>query len=145
MNRMVKRDITLSDGEVLPAGARIMVSDDKVHDPASFPEPAKFNVARFLRLREQPGEENRHQFVTTTSDHMGFGHGQHACPGRFFASNEIKILLCFLLLKYDLRRAGGQTKPTHMSFENAKFTDPSLQVEIRRRREEINLSRPLSE
>lgn len=144
MNRMVKQNITLSDGEILPAGARIMVSDDKVNDPTSFPEPAKFDVARFQRLREQPGEENRHQFVTTTSDHMGFGHGQHACPGRFFASNEIKILLCFLLLRYDLRLAGDRSNPTHMMFENAQFSNPSLKVEIRRRREEIDLSNPLS-
>lgn len=144
MNRLVKHDITLSDGAVLPAGARIMVSDDKVHDPTSFPQPERFDAARFQRLREQPGEENRHQFVTTTSDHMGFGHGQHACPGRFFASNEIKILLCFLLLKYDLRHVPGQAQPNYMDFETARFSSPSTQVEVRRRTEEIDLRDPVA-
>lgn len=144
MNRLVKHDITLSNGEVLPRGARIMVNDDKVNDPDSFPDPGKFDAARFQRLREQPGEENRHQFVTTTSDHMAFGHGQHACPGRFFASNEMKILLCFLLLKYDIRHVIGQARPKHMNFETARFADPSTQVEIRRRTEEIDLGNPQS-
>lgn len=99
MHRLVKKDITLSDGNVLSAGTRIMVSDDRAHDASIWPGPLTFDAARFLRLREQPGEENRHQFVTTTATLLGFGHGQHACPGRFFASNEMKVLLCFLLLQ----------------------------------------------
>lgn len=82
MNRLVKSPVTLSDGTTLPAGTRIMVSDDKVHDDTVFPEASKFDVARFMNLRQQPGNENKHQFVTTTAEHMGFGHGQHACPGK---------------------------------------------------------------
>lgn len=84
MNRLVKSPITLSDGTVLPAGTRIMVSNDKVNDSDVFPEAEKFDVARFMTLRQLPGNENKHQFVTTTAEQMGFGHGQHACPGKIF-------------------------------------------------------------
>ena len=138
MNRLAKEAITLSDGTVLPAGCRIMVSDDKVHDQAVYPEPAKFDVARFLHLRNQPGNENKHQFVTTTSTHMGFGHGQHACPGRFFASNEIKIALCFLLVRYEFRFVPGEDVKKDLEFETVNSTNPSLKVQMRRRVEETD-------
>lgn len=142
MNRLVKKDITLTNGSVLPAGSRIMVSDDKTADASTYPEPEKFDPARFLRLRSQPGEENRHQFVTTTAEHMGFGHGQHACPGRFFASNEIKILFCFLLLKYDFRYVPDAPKPHNLEIEASMVTHPNCKIQIRRRQEEFDLLRP---
>lgn len=44
----------------------------------------------------------KHQSITTGSENLSFGHGQHACPGRFFASNEIKVLLVEMLKRYDL-------------------------------------------
>ncbi|KAF2719878.1 cytochrome P450 [Polychaeton citri CBS 116435] len=142
MNRKVKQPITLSDGTVLPNESRIMISDDKVNDPETFPNPKKFDATRFLHLRQQPGEENRHQYVTTTSDHMGFGHGSHACPGRFFASNEIKIALCFLLLRYDFKFLEGEGRPKDMEFESAKTTMPGLKLQVRRRSEELDLMSP---
>jgi len=146
LNRMIKKPLTLSNGTTLPPGVRIMVSDNKGMDPETFPEPEKFDAARFLRLREQPGEENRHQFVTTHSSHMSFGHGNHACPGRFFASNEIKIALSFLLIKYEMRfpplAPGEKPQVTEMMMETNTVSMP-IQVEIRRRKEEIDLMNPL--
>lgn len=161
MNRMVKSPVTLSDGTTLPAGTRIMVSGDKVHDNDVFPEAAQFDVARFLHLRQQQGNENKHQFVTTTAEHMGFGHGQHACPGtlrdgsqvlhqpadllptgRFFASNEIKIALCFLLLRYDWRSLPDGVPAEDLEFETNSAANPKLKVEIRRRKEEVDLMSP---
>ncbi|KAK5167155.1 uncharacterized protein LTR77_007885 [Saxophila tyrrhenica] len=138
MNRLVKNDIILSDGTKLPKGSRILVPDDRTHDPSIFPEPEKFDVSRFLTLREQSGGESKHQFVTTTSDHLGFGHGQHACPGRFFASNEMKIALSFILLRYDLKFPDGEGRPKDLAFETANMTAPNLKVQIRRRKEEID-------
>ena len=52
-------------------------------------------------MRQEPGKENLSQLVSTSPDHLGFGHGQHSCPGRFFAANEIKVALCHILVKYE--------------------------------------------
>lgn len=41
-------------------------------------------------------------------DSLEFGHGSHACPGRFFAMNVIKSTLIPLLLDYDLRLPDGE-------------------------------------
>lgn len=81
MSRYVSRDIRLSNGTVLSSGSLIMIENDGPNNPEAFPDPEKFDAHRFLKMREQPGEELRHQFVTTTPDNMIFGHGIHACPG----------------------------------------------------------------
>lgn len=31
------------------------------------------------------------------------GHGRHACPGRFFASAELKVVLVHILREYDIK------------------------------------------
>jgi cytochrome P450 len=45
-----------------------------------------------------------------TKENMGFGYGRHACPGRFFAATEIKLIVARILLDYDFKLPEGQTK-----------------------------------
>jgi cytochrome P450 len=42
-------------------------------------------------------------FTSTAADSLYFGHGKHACPGRFFAATELRLLLAHLVTHYDLR------------------------------------------
>ena len=72
---------------------------------------------------------------------MGFGYGEHACPGRFFASNEIKIALAHLLLKYDWSSV-GDVKGNFWEFEASTVANPKCKVQLRRRKEEVNLDLP---
>ena len=119
-----------------------MVPDWGTIDPSIFPDPHKVDIARFKKLRECPGQETRHQFVATSMEHMGFGYGSHACPGRFFASNEIKILLCFLVLQYNFRFIEGKPEPDIINFASMRAVDPRTRIEIRRRQEEVDLQNP---
>ncbi|KAL6406725.1 p450 monooxygenase [Ilyonectria robusta] len=75
---------------------------------------------------------------------MGFGHGMHSCPGRFFASNEAKVALCHLLMKYDFKLAPGE-KPKVSQFGFTFEADAAVKVLIRRRKEEIELSAKVTE
>ena len=138
MNRYVEEELELSDGTILPKGSRILVAS-KFMDPQTYPEPGKFDAARFLKKRQEPGQENNFQFVSTSPEHILFGHGMHACPGRFFAANEIKIALCQLLLKYDWAFPAGVTKPKYRLFETVLSATPDSEVQLRRRKEEIAL------
>ncbi|KXT05583.1 hypothetical protein AC578_3700 [Pseudocercospora eumusae] len=56
---------------------------------------------------------------------------KYAYLGRFFAGNEIKILLCILLLRYDFRIEPGTTLPEHLEFESSVNLPPysKLQAE----------------
>lgn len=120
-----------------------MVEDTGPRDPSIYPSPETFDMYRYYKWRQQPGEENKHQFVTTSPDNMGFGHGEHACPGRFFASNEIKILFCFLLIRYDFRYVPGEKMPALIPFEVLLNVDGNARVQVRRREaEEIDLVSP---
>lgn len=63
--------ITLSDGILIPKGCRIMVVG-KFLDPETYENPTKFDAARFLKLREA-GNNNIHQYVSTSAEMFGFG------------------------------------------------------------------------
>ncbi|KAL0943836.1 cytochrome P450 [Colletotrichum truncatum] len=139
MKQHVRRTVTLSDGTVLPAGATVSVAANTSADPAYFPEPEKFIPDRFLKRREEPGQESNWQFVSLHPSLMTFGYGQHACPGRFFAAAEIKTFLCFLILRYDLRFLKGEGRPKDGNIEGVVYVLPTAKIEMRRRKEEIRL------
>lgn len=41
--------------------------------------------------------------VTTSPENYGFGHGRHACPGRFFVAHVMKMIIAYLLFNYDMK------------------------------------------
>lgn len=139
MRRRAMEDITLSDGTFLPRKTMLLVSSHQMRDAAIYPDPDVFDPYRFYKMRQIPGKENFAQFVTTSPEHMGFSHGAHACPGRFFAANETKIMLCHFLLKYDVRLSKGSPSDS-VAYGFALVPDPQARLDIRRRKEEIDLS-----
>lgn len=144
MHRHADADVQLSDGSLIKKGTRVMVSASTFMDPDVYPDPEKYDIYRFYNLRNTPGQENGYQYVQTSPEHMMFGHGEHACPGRFFASNEMKIALCFLLLNYDWKLCDGQTaRPNCLEIAQGYLTDPSAKVMVRARKAEIDLTAEL--
>ncbi|KAG5757367.1 hypothetical protein H9Q69_005572 [Fusarium xylarioides] len=112
MRRYVTEDITLSSGLILKKGTRLNVDNRRLDDPKIYENPEVYNPYRFYDMRSEVGKDHGAQLVSTGSNHMGFGHGQHSCPGRFFAANEIKVALCHILVKYDWKLCPDtETKP----------------------------------
>lgn len=132
MRRIVQAPLKLSAGLELKRGERIVVDGGRMWDPQVYPDPNSYNPYRFLAMRDQPGKESQAHLVSTSVNHLGFGHGEHACPGRFFAANEVKIALSHLWLKYDWRLAPGTvTQPLFNGFE--WDSNPSAELLVRRR------------
>ncbi|EAW12444.1 cytochrome P450 [Aspergillus clavatus NRRL 1] len=102
MRRVVMDHVKLSDGTVLTKGTKLAVSSHHMWDPSIYKDPEKWNGQRFLHRRDVPGQDKDAVFVATSERHLGFGHGKNACPGRFFASSELKVVLCHILMKYDI-------------------------------------------
>jgi cytochrome P450 len=139
MARKAESNVKLSDGTVIPKGDIILVSCSKMWDPSIYPDPETFDPYRFLKLREGSTDmESVAQFVSPSPQHMGFGFGKHACPGRFFAAAELKVILCQVIMKYDFRLAEGCT-PQILRSGMRLSADPLARISVRRRQEEITL------
>lgn len=143
MVRTTTSPVTFTDGLKVPPNTRTLVSchnmwTDAVHDNA-----AEFDGYRFLKLRAKPGQENWTQLVSTSNNHLGFGHGMHACPGRFFAATTAKVLLSHVVLKYDLKLLEGQ-KPDIIEHGAAQYANVWCGIGVRRRTEEIDLACPIA-
>ncbi|KZL76605.1 cytochrome p450 monooxygenase [Colletotrichum incanum] len=138
MGRVAEADVRLSDGSVIPKGAFSIVTLESYKSKELYPQPETFNPRRFLELRLQRGQEKSWQFVTTSPHHLGFGYGDHACPGRFLAANEIKVALVYLLMEYDWKLPGQRPQDT-MVIGSQHQADPKARVLFRKRVSEIAL------
>jgi cytochrome P450 len=134
MRRLVLSDITLSDGTVLPKGTSIAAPSWGVtRDSTLWTDPDSFDGFRFAKLRDIPGSENKHQFVMTGADSLSFGYGTQACPGRFFASNEIKVILSYILLDYDVKLETPK-RPENKFFALSISPDMTAKVFFKKRK-----------
>lgn len=111
------------NGTVCPYDSWIGVPTNGVHnDLAIYPEGDKYKPFRFSDAREAEAklevegeglskESEREalikkanlSFVSVSPTYHPFGHGRHACPGRFFAANELKLLLAYMVRNYDFQ------------------------------------------
>lgn len=130
--RKVMKPIDLSDGTHLPAGTNLLAPMAGVAvDDRYYPNPEVFDGLRFYNLRQQSTDEaanGRYQFTSIGDTNMNFGLGKHACPGRFFAGSEIKMILAHLLLNYDIKMKDGERRPAPNMFMMTK--SPSMTAEI---------------
>ncbi|KAL3299755.1 Cytochrome p450 [Colletotrichum asianum] len=138
INRVAMKDVKLPDGSIIPAGSKIGVSAHAMWDPSFHSDPGSWDGYRWLKMRQQEGQENLHQLATTTPQHIAFGHAKHSCPGRFFAANEIKTALCFLLMNYDFKLTPG-VKPKPVAAGIQLDSDPTARVQVRRSEPQLDL------
>ncbi|KAI6342352.1 heme binding [Pyricularia grisea] len=103
------------------------------------PMPIPWDPYRYIKMREA-GQESKAHLVSVTPQHFGFGHGIHACPGRFFAANELKILLAQMLLKYDIK-VPKDVESLPKSFSGSSYVIPrGTRFLMKRRQEELDLN-----
>ncbi|KAL0938409.1 ent-kaurene oxidase [Colletotrichum truncatum] len=128
--RRVMKPFKFSDGVSVPPGTMLAVPVHHIgRDRNLFPDnPDKFDPYRFTKLRQNDGEGNHFQFASVTNGTMAFGWGKHACPGRFFASSEIKLILIHLLSFYDIEVTAGPDglKKRYSNFELGNMNMPDV-------------------
>ncbi|KAF9075520.1 cytochrome P450 [Rhodocollybia butyracea] len=131
--------MTLPDGTWVPENVTIGVAMDGIHfDEESYENPLKFDPFRFSRPREQylaglAGDKPpvNEDFVTTSERWLPFGHGIHGCPGRFFASNNLKMMLAHLLLNYEVQP--WKVRPPNISIDVISVVPMQATMMVRRR------------
>ncbi|KAL4884492.1 cytochrome P450 [Aspergillus karnatakaensis] len=122
----------------VPPGVKLCVPAHSIHrDPEFYIEPLSYNAFRFVTepstdssgVSESPSK--RPSLATTTNSFLVFGHGRHACPGRFFAALIMKLILAYIVQHYDVARL---TQPVEKQVQvGTTRPDASLRLTVRRR------------
>ena len=123
LQRLATEDVTLSDGTFFPKGTKLEIPTCAVHrDNDLFENGTEFDGYRFLRKRQQAEAEeskgDKHHYVAVRKDMIGWGYGKSACPGRFLADIEIKLILAYLLPRFDFKNEEGRPRHKSVIFEN---------------------------
>lgn len=113
----------------------MIISHTINRSPKLYPNPSHFDAFRFFNLRQMPGNELKYQHATTGTDNINFGHGLWACPGRFFAAAEIKVVAAYILKHYDIKLMPGEEKPPQQHWGLAVLPNPTAQVLFKRRKQ----------
>jgi cytochrome P450 len=153
MRKVMVDNLYTEDGILLPKGAMVSVLAHPAQcDGDIYDEPLKFDPFRFSRMREQasgtatPEGENGEvktkdgslTAVSTGPQMLIFGHGRHACPGRFLLDFELKMILTYLFANYDvelLPEYNGKRPATKWVAE-AMMPPSAGKIRVRRRRTE---------
>jgi len=117
MSRIALRPFTFSNGVTIPAGTLVSIPASAVHtDEKIYPNPDEFDGFRFAKLRKSEGDSatSRYQAISSSTEHLAFALGKHTCPGRFFAANEMKALLAYIVVTYDIKFEEGTEAPREL-------------------------------
>ncbi|KAL2797321.1 cytochrome P450 [Aspergillus keveii] len=88
--------VTLDDGTHLRCGARISVAAYGIHrDEENWPDATTYNPSRH--------EGDSLPMSRGTEKYLAFSMGRRACPGRFFVSDEMKLLTAYIITRYEIK------------------------------------------
>lgn len=109
---VAKEGVDLPGYGRIPCGTKIGVHAYPVHhDDKIYPQANTFQPFRFCKLGDTVTTDDgtmvqqKHvstPLVTTSNNWMAFSHGKHACPGRYFAAQQLKLVLAYIALNYEI-------------------------------------------
>ncbi|TRM61618.1 cytochrome P450 [Schizophyllum amplum] len=134
--RKTRESLTLSDGTTIPAGTFVAVAGTAVHrDSEHFKDPLAFMPWRYMEQHGgRLGHATSEDLTVTSLTHLAFGHGHTACPGRFLASLEMKLLILHLVENYNIKFAGAGERPPNKWFSVHCVPDPAARLMFRKRK-----------
>ncbi|KAL4068774.1 cytochrome P450 [Scleroderma yunnanense] len=133
--RKAMKDVTLTDGTLIPKGTIVCVPGHAVHhDYEVYENPEAFDPLRFVNLEDKQGGGNtRYQMVSVNAESLGFGLGRAACPGRFFATILLKSMLAHIVMSYDVKLEENATLPKSQYVGTVILANTSSKVMFRKR------------
>ncbi|KAK7700218.1 hypothetical protein SLS64_011031 [Diaporthe eres] len=132
MARRVMKPFTFKNGVHLRQGDWIftpnspLLEEDRFYDDAS-----RFDGFRFARMREDPRLKLSCALTSTSEYNLQFGDGKHTCPGRFMASDEIKLMIAFFVMNYDVAFENMGSRPPNVTIGKFIFPDTGANVWVR--------------
>lgn len=142
MHRFVRpaAGYTFSNGDHVPCGAHLSLPVLGRHlDAGLYADPTVFDAFRFSRDREDgaaaghPDKRARvRAAVNASPDHLPWGIGKSQCPGRFFAVDELKMVLAHILIYYEVQHI--PQRPPNIMIGSQSIPPLSASIKVRRRR-----------
>lgn len=139
--------VKLSDGTVIQTGKTIaMPSDPMAHDKAYYNKPYEFDGNRFLGTDAHDADTQQAESAYSAIEpgNLSWGHGRFSCPGRWYASAMMKLLLATLLLDYDFHFPEGQSiRPPNFVMDLHVLPDMKQKIIVQRRQSGVSSKGPV--
>ncbi|PPQ72662.1 hypothetical protein CVT24_012640 [Panaeolus cyanescens] len=146
--RRAAQDFTFSNGITIPRGTIVGASILETHlDSSVYTNPLEFDPLRYVKLStssQNPSEtqfgsaepsKKKYDITAVSLDSLIFGYGRHACPGRFFAAAELKLMMAYLVRHYDVKLENGvKERPRDLTFGLNVMPNPFARAMFRKRR-----------
>lgn len=130
-------NVTTDTGVSLPKGTILSILGRPAQsDPEKYKNPLQFDPFRFSRpSADTDTTSKRASFVTTGHDFLPFGHGKHACPGRFLVDFELKMIMAYIVNNYDLKFPDeyNGVRPKNKWLMEVSFPPAGARLLVRRR------------
>ncbi|KAI9745014.1 MAG: hypothetical protein M1818_001292 [Claussenomyces sp. TS43310] len=132
-----KDGFTTSSGVHIPKGNIVAAPGKNIaRDETFYPDADTYKPFRFAEKRKDEGveyvERARQAAATTSAEFLPFGHGKHACPGRFFAASEMKLILGYIVMNYDIEFL--EERPADIYAGIARLPPMAAKIRVRRRK-----------
>ncbi|KAI1775344.1 cytochrome P450 [Hypoxylon cercidicola] len=103
--RVVLKDTLIDDTYLLKKDSVLLIPSAHLHNSESTwgPDASSFNPKRLIK-----DIEGRNAPKVPACAYRAFGSGASACPGRYFATNEILAILVMMVLTYDVAPVHGR-------------------------------------
>ena len=138
---VAKGGVTTPNGVHCPYGSSVCVSTSALHiDEENYSNALKYDMLRHVKQKEAVDAVDANgnlkkancAAVSTSADYLPFAHGRHACLGRFFAIQELKLLLAYMVLNYDIEVL--EKRPENIASKQVLLPPMMATIKVRRRK-----------
>lgn len=151
MDHIVMDNFTLHDSLFVPKGTTVALAVDRVHfNPDIYEDPEIFEPFQFINMKihskQHPTQlpmtstmlpsTKKFNIVLTSCDFLSFGHGWHACPGCYFATCELKLMLVHVAMNYDIKLEKEGVRPVDFWIATVRAPNHAVEVLFRKQRAE---------
>ena len=122
--RVVLHDTLIEDGYLLKRDSILLIPSAELHCSEAVwgSSPTSFDPERFLNKKSK----------VPASAYRAYGSGASICPRRYFAANEILIILVVIICRFDLKlRHGAWKVPESRPHIKTSILTPVGDVEVK--------------
>ncbi|KAE8350016.1 cytochrome P450 [Aspergillus coremiiformis] len=133
LHRQVVRrgGVVLPDGQRVPEGTWLCVLSANLQTDSDFYDDAQsYKPFRFVPKLMETSSEKAPSLPLTNEKYLTFGYGRHACPGRWFSFQLMKIVIAYMVANYDIERL--EKRPDNMRFADLNIPYLSHVIRIKR-------------